>query len=528
MNTLDIAISVSALLPVSLMLIALLISRVYRKGTDHLWKQFIRICSLAFFFTLLTLLLSFDKLSLIPFSGWLTLSLFSAVVSLLVQFLGMLIAIFSARYLEGEENQQGFIRALSGVLASVQLLILADHWIVLIVAWTLVGLSLQPLLCFYPQRPFARLAAHKKRLADRIADLMLIFAAATAWISVGSGSFTDLHTHVEEYGLSLALHLSAIFLVIGVVLRTALLPVHGWLIQVMEAPTPVSALLHAGVINLGGFVLIRFAPLLEHAFVARWILVIVGLGTALLAGLIMLTRVSIKVRLAWSTLAQMGFMILELGLGLYTLAALHLIGHSIYKAHAFLSASSMVRDTRLAMMHGQYKVQYASLWLAPLIAAVSVQLLLMLTGIDWPWWWTLILAFAWSPLLWTYTRETTVFKNIIREVLSGVGMMLGLSLLAIMAHALPLGLNDSPVDLMGSVALIGMALMYLLLVMLQVKPESVAVWRRSVYAGFYLDEYFTRLTLRLWPTNWGATAWPQQESSASEKTLHRSKLKGEA
>ncbi|WP_264836966.1 proton-conducting transporter transmembrane domain-containing protein, partial [Klebsiella oxytoca] len=131
----------------------------------------------------------------------------------------------------------------------------------------------------------------------------------------------------------------------------AVLPVHGWLIQVMEAPTPVSALLHAGVVNLGGFVLIRFAPLLEQAGIARALLLVFGLGTAVLAGMVMLTRISIKVRLAWSTVAQMGFMLLECGLGLYTLAALHLVGHSLYKAHVFLSASTVVRQTRLQSLH---------------------------------------------------------------------------------------------------------------------------------------------------------------------------------
>ena len=97
--------------------------------------------------------------------------------------------------------------------------------------------------------------------------------------------------------------------------------------------------------------MIRFAPLLEHAALARGLLLAFGLVTAVLAGMVMLTRVTIKVRLAWSTVAQMGFMLVECALGLYTLAALHLIGHSLYKAHAFLSASTVVRQTRLQALH---------------------------------------------------------------------------------------------------------------------------------------------------------------------------------
>ncbi len=255
------------------------------------------------------------------------------------------------------------------MLAAVHLLLLADHWLVLIAAWAAVGLALQHLLCFYTDRPFALLAAHKKRLADRLADVLLIAAAALAWTDVGSGSLSDLWRHLRAGEASFALQTSAVFLVLAVVLRTALLPVHGWLIQVMEAPTPVSALLHAGVINLGGFVLIRFAPLLEAAPVARWLLVSIGLATALLAGLVMLTRISIKVRLAWSTVAQMGFMVMECGLGLYTLALLHLIGHSLYKAHAFLSASTAVEAARLRMMRSAVAPSVASLALAPVLSA---------------------------------------------------------------------------------------------------------------------------------------------------------------
>ena len=103
--------------------------------------------------------------------------------------------------------------------------------------------------------------------------------------------------------------------VLAAVLKTALLPLHGWLIQVMEAPTPVSALLHAGVVNIGGFILIRLAELISLAPVAQVVLVVAGSLSAVLAGLVMLSRVSIKVRLAWSTCAQMGFMLAQCGLG---------------------------------------------------------------------------------------------------------------------------------------------------------------------------------------------------------------------
>ena len=362
--------------------------------------------------------------------------------------------------------------------------------------------GLQHLLCFYSSRPFALLAAFKKRIADRIADALLLVAAALAWSEVGSGALPDLWAHIGREGLSVALQVCAVCLVLAVILRTALLPVHGWLIQVMEAPTPVSALLHAGVVNLGGFVLIRFAPLLEQATAARALLIAFGLGTAVLAGLVMLTRISVKVRLAWSTVAQMGFMVLECGLGLYTLAALHLIGHSLYKAHAFLSASSVVRETRLQFMHEAMTPSALSLVSAPVFSVATV------LGVQgnvhaaaWPWWWSAIMGLAWAPLLWL-SKQRGSQRAVLLHVIAGLLLIAGLTAAALLVHALPLGLHDVPNHALGLVTLLGMAALYLCLVVLQLRPQSLRTWRRWSYAGFYVDEAYTRLALQLWPGQW--------------------------
>jgi NAD(P)H-quinone oxidoreductase subunit 5 len=163
-------------------------------------------------------------------------------------------------------------------------------------------------------------------------------------------------------------------------------PLQGWLLQVMEAPTPVSALLHAGVVNLGGFVLIRFAPCWRPRRRPR-LLVVAGLAR-LLAAFAMLTRISIKVRLAWSTVAQMGFMVLECGLGLYHMAALHLIGHSLYKAHHFLAASDVVRETREQMLGTPAPVARCSLLAGTRGGRRRGAAGAAAAGAGWPWWWT--------------------------------------------------------------------------------------------------------------------------------------------
>lgn len=509
MNPASLLLPAASLLPAVLMLAAVPSGR--QAAAPAGWQRFRVLAGLACAAAAASLVLQLvGATSALALPG-LALTLTAAWMALLVQVLGTVIGVFSSRYLQGEANQSRYVAALGGVLATVHLLLLANHWLVLIAAWAAVGWALQQLLCFYRDRPFALLAAHKKRVADRLADVLLVAAAVLAWREVGSGSFTDLWRHLETSAPSLALQTSAVLLALAVVLRTALLPVHGWLIQVMEAPTPVSALLHAGVINLGGYVLIRFAPLLDTVPVARWLLVGAGLATAVLAGLVMLTRISIKVRLAWSTVAQMGFMVMECGLGLYTLALLHLLGHSLYKAHAFLAASGAVESAWRRTMRGASSPTVASLAMAPLAAAAPIAGLVLLhaalvPGGSWPWWWSGVLSLAWAPLLWLPVQRHPEAPGAARHLAAGAAMVAALVLAALVGHALPFGVTDVPHAVAGPVALAGMAVLYLILALLQARPAGMATWRRWSYAGFYVDEYATRAALRLWPARWTPAA----------------------
>lgn len=429
----------------------------------------------------------------------LAISPFQVATSLLVQLLGLVIGTFSYRYLDGEPRQAYFVKHFAMVLASVHLLLIANHWLIMIVAWSAVGFFMRQLLCFYPERPFALLASHKKQIADNVADVLLLLAAILAWKEVGSGTISGLSAYVDQFGNTPLLDTSALLLVFAVVIRTALLPVHGWLIQVMEAPTPVSALLHAGVINLSGFVVIRFASLFEVSSLARWLLILFGLGTAVLAGVVMLTRASIKVRLAWSTAAQMGFMLLECGLGLYTFAAIHLIGHSIYKAHAFLSASSIVQQNKMIQLHGKSIYGMSGLLLAPIFSLVIVFATQYALGnaLAWPWWWSAVLALAWAPVFWTRINQN--IGHLASRLLVGAGLVSVLTALLFLSHQLPLAINDAPLDIAGYITVIGMVFFYLCLVFINVLPEKMEVFRRWAYAGFYLDEIYTKVTLKYWP-----------------------------
>jgi NAD(P)H-quinone oxidoreductase subunit 5 len=138
------------------------------------------------------------------------------------------------------------------------------------------------------------------------------------------------------------LHLIALLLAVAALLKSAQFPAHGWLLEVMETPTPVSALLHAGIINAGGFLILRFGEVMVQSVPALELLAVVGALTALFGSVVMLTQTSVKVALAHSTIAQMGFMLLQCGLGAFSAALLHIVAHSLYKAHAFLSSGSVI------------------------------------------------------------------------------------------------------------------------------------------------------------------------------------------
>ncbi len=273
------------------------------------------------------------------------------VVLLLVAFVGWVIVRYSQPYLNGEREERHGVRWLMATLAAVGLVVATNHVLVLALAWAATSMALHRLLTFFGERPPAVVAAHKKFIVGRIADLCMLAAAALLFLAFGTLHIDQLAAQAAAAPqLPVAAQAAVLLIACAALLKCAQLPFHGWLIQVMEAPTPVSALLHAGVVNLGGFVLMRFAPLVADVPAAQVLLVVAGTATAVLAALVMTTRISIKVMLAWSTCAQMGFMLMQCGLGAWDLALLHLVAHSLYKAHAFLSAGGAVRRATLVQL----------------------------------------------------------------------------------------------------------------------------------------------------------------------------------
>jgi NAD(P)H-quinone oxidoreductase subunit 5 len=279
----------------------------------------------------------------------------SATVALLVAFVGWIVVRYSRSYLDGEAREGAFHGWMLATLAAVLLLAQAgDLWTVAL-SFVAVGLTLRQLLLFYRDRPEARRAAAKFTMVWVAGDLSLIAAATLLHGSFGTVGL-DALPQAAAGGLSMPAQVAVGLIVAAAALKTAAFPLHGWLTEVMEAPTPVSALLHAGIINAGGLLLIRTADLVQASPGAMAALVMIGGFTALFGAMVMLTQSAAKTALAWSTVSQMGFMLLQCGLGLWPLALLHIVAHSLYKAHAFLSAGGSIEAVTAARRPGPVAV----------------------------------------------------------------------------------------------------------------------------------------------------------------------------
>ncbi len=260
------------------------------------------------------------------------------MVSLLVLVIGR----FSATYLDGDGRHGIFLGRLAATAAAVEVLVLADSLLLFWVAWVATSVCLHRLLVFYPDRHRAIVSARKKFLVARLGDVLLGGAFLVLFRVYGTESIGQLIAGAAEGPGNGWLTVAAVLLALSALLKSAQFPTHGWLVEVMETPTPVSALLHAGILNAGPFLILRFSPVLPQAPAASWLLLIVGGFTAAFASVVLRTQPSVKVALGYSSTAHMGFTLFLCGLGVYPAAALHLIAHSFYKAHAFLSAGSVV------------------------------------------------------------------------------------------------------------------------------------------------------------------------------------------
>jgi NAD(P)H-quinone oxidoreductase subunit 5 len=266
------------------------------------------------------------------------------IMGALILFVSLCVGSFSWHYLKGDATQSRFYSTLVLLVISVLILVSADHLLLFLLAWAMGNLLLTRLMV---HKSSWKAAKESGRLAlKNFAKGFIALSAAAALLYVKTGETSIQAIISNEYQKTfLAFTLSLIF--IAAMAQSALWPFHRWLTSSLNSPTPVSAVMHAGLINGGGFLLARFAPL--YAELPEFLIVIFVLGfvTAFLGIAWKLMQNDVKRMLACSTMGQMGFMVVQCGLGLFPAAIAHLVWHGLFKAYLFLASGSAAQEKRL-------------------------------------------------------------------------------------------------------------------------------------------------------------------------------------
>jgi NADH-quinone oxidoreductase subunit L len=296
--------------------------------------------------------------SSLPFS--VNISLFidrlSAVMMVLITGVSMIVHVYSMRYMQGERGYARFF-ALLGVITAVLLtLVSSANLLMLFVCWQLVSWLLYLLLAYNYTHPPALQTAFKTWVVLRLGDVVFLGGVLLAYGVYGTLDYPALFERAAQHPAMLALwsggpDLSAatvitMILFVGAMAKSAQFPLHVWLPDTMDTPTPVSALMHAGIVNAGGFLINRLAPLYGLAPDTLHVAFVIGGLTVIVGAAIMLTQSDIKKMLGFSTMGQMGYMTMECGLGAFALAIFHLIAHGIFKATLFLWAGNVIHEAR--------------------------------------------------------------------------------------------------------------------------------------------------------------------------------------
>lgn len=272
----------------------------------------------------------------------------SIVFVLLITGVGTLIHIYSIGYMEHDPNRRRFFAYLNLFVAAMLLLVLADNYLLLYVGWEGVGLASYLLISFYQQKPSAATAGKKAFVVNRVGDVGLSLAIILMFVTFGTVTFDGVNAAAEA-GNSSTITWIGLALLLAACGKSAQFPLQSWLLDAMEGPTPVSALIHAAtMVTAGVYLIVRAHAIFDLSETARTAVVIVGAITLLLGAFIGTAKDDIKKGLAGSTMSQIGYMVLAAGLGPvgYVFAIFHLLTHGMFKAGLFLGAGSV--------MHGMH------------------------------------------------------------------------------------------------------------------------------------------------------------------------------
>jgi NADH-quinone oxidoreductase subunit L len=270
----------------------------------------------------------------------------TAALLIVVTTIGMLVHVYSIGYMSHDPGTWRFFAYLNLFMFSMLLLVLANSWLLVFAGWELVGLSSYSLIGFWYRKRSAALAAKKAFIVNRVGDVGFALGIMAIFVNTGTLNIQDsLAKLIAAPAGSLTIPLSLIALLVfaGAMGKSAQFPLHVWLPDAMEGPTPVSALIHAAtMVNAGVYLVARANPLFAHAQDAMVVVAAIGIFTAILAASIAFTQTDIKRVLAYSTLSQLGYMFAALGVGAYVPAIFHLMTHGFFKGLLFLGSGSVI------------------------------------------------------------------------------------------------------------------------------------------------------------------------------------------
>jgi NADH-quinone oxidoreductase subunit L len=268
----------------------------------------------------------------------------SMVFVLLITIVGALIHVYSLGYMAHDPNRRKFFGFLNLFVAAMLILVLADNYLLLYVGWEGVGLASYLLIGFWQFKPSAAAAAKKAFIINRVGDVGLSLAIMVMFVTFGSVAFSDVFSSVGEANEG-TLNAIGLLLLLAAAGKSAQFPLQAWLLDAMEGPTPVSALIHAAtMVTAGVYLIARSNAIFNEALIAATAVIIVGLITVFMGAIIGSAKDDIKKALAGSTMSQIGYMVLAVGLGPigYVFGIFHLLTHGVFKAGLFLGAGSVM------------------------------------------------------------------------------------------------------------------------------------------------------------------------------------------
>jgi NADH-quinone oxidoreductase subunit L len=304
----------------------------------------------------------------------------SAVMLLVVTGVGFLIHVYSIGYMHGDPGYARFFAYLNLFVFSMTMLVLAGNFLVLYVFWEAVGLCSYLLIGFWYTRTSAADAGKKAFIVNRVGDFGFGLGVMWLWTALGTLDYGEVFASVDTLAPATATAI-ALLLFMGACGKSAQLPLHTWLPDAMEGPTPVSALIHAAtMVTAGVYMVARSHALFERSGTALEVVAWVGVATALFAATVGLVQPDIKRVLAYSTVSQLGYMFAAAGLGAYAAAIFHLVTHAFFKALLFLGAGSVIHG-----MHGEQDLRKMG-GLAPRMMTTTITMTIGgvgLAGVPW-------------------------------------------------------------------------------------------------------------------------------------------------